>query len=153
MQNRRGGVGWGKVGVVGTIRSIRSLCVKDTSTVKAARKVSPHWSQKTITQHCLSLVPLFKVRVANQLAFRVTRAATSKMLNACYSKLRLLKTLSEELTCNFKREAYGFCMSIDEQNGKFFENPGIITTFARKLKTTGPIQYACRNNNVSLGRF
>ena len=103
MQNRWGGVGLGKGGgggggggVVGTIRSIRSLWVKDTSTVAAARKVSPHWSQKTITQHCLSLVPLFKVRVANQLAFRVRRAATSKMLNACYSKLRLLKTLSEE---------------------------------------------------------
>ena len=44
-------------------------------------------------------------------------------------------------------------MSVDEQNGKFFENAGIITTFARKLKTTRPIQYAYRNKNVLLGRF
>ena len=44
-------------------------------------------------------------------------------------------------------------MSVNEQNGKFFENAGIITTFARNLKTTGPIQYAYKENNVSLGRF
>ena len=44
-------------------------------------------------------------------------------------------------------------MSVNEQNGKFFENAGIITTFARNLKTTGPIQYAYKKNNVSLGRF
>ena len=29
------------------------------STVAAARKMSPHWSQKTITQHCLSLFSFY----------------------------------------------------------------------------------------------
>ena len=29
-----------------------------TSYVRAARKVFPHWSQKTITYHCLSLFPI-----------------------------------------------------------------------------------------------
>ena len=29
------------------------------STVAAAREMSPHWSQKTITQHCLSLFPFY----------------------------------------------------------------------------------------------
>ena len=94
MAGRREFWWWGGVG--GLTRSIRSFWVKDTSTVAAARKVSPHWSQKTITQHCLSLVPLFMVRVAKQLAFVVRRAATSKILNACYGKLRFLKTLSKE---------------------------------------------------------
>ena len=80
----------------GLTGSTGSIWVKDTSTVAAARNVSPQWSQKTITQHCLPLVPLFKVRVANQLAFRVRRAASTKILNACYSKLRFLKSLSKE---------------------------------------------------------
>ena len=30
----------------------------DPSNVGAARKVFPHWSQKTITHHCLSLFPI-----------------------------------------------------------------------------------------------
>ena len=41
-----------------------------------ARKVSFHRSEKTLTQHCSSLFPLFQVRVAIHLAFRVRRAAT-----------------------------------------------------------------------------
>ena len=44
------------------------------STVAAARKVSPHWSKKTITQQCLPLFHCFTVRATNQLAFRVMRA-------------------------------------------------------------------------------
>lgn len=47
------------------------------SNVGAARKLFPHRSQKKIT-HCLSLFSIFSpnVRVSNQLAFRVSRAAT-----------------------------------------------------------------------------
>ena len=43
----------------------------------SARKESSHWSQKIRTLHCLSLFPLliFTVTVANQLAFRIRRAA------------------------------------------------------------------------------
>ena len=48
-----------------------------SSNVRAAHKLFPHWSQKNnnkslfiIISHC------FTVRVSNQLAFRVRRAAT-----------------------------------------------------------------------------
>ena len=48
-----------------------------SSNVGAARKVFPHWSQKTITHHCFSLFSYcFTVRLSNQLAFRVRRAGT-----------------------------------------------------------------------------
>ena len=32
-------------------------------TVAAARKMSPHWSQKTIAQHCLSLFPFYGLEI------------------------------------------------------------------------------------------
>ena len=41
-----------------------------------ARKMSFDRSGKTLTQHCSSLCPLCWVRVANDLSFRVRRAAT-----------------------------------------------------------------------------
>ena len=74
-----------------------------------ARKVSFHRSGKTLTQHCLSLFPLFWVRVANHLAFGVRRTATWSLSpewrktlwppNTSFS-LRLVPRLPRTLTPN-----------------------------------------------------
>ena len=55
MQKWRGEVWGGKVGLV--TRSIRSFWVKDTSTVAAARNVSPHWSGTDLGGECRGWVP------------------------------------------------------------------------------------------------
>ena len=49
------GLGGGEVGLV--TRSIRSFWVKDTSTVAAARNVSPHWSGTDLGGECRGWVP------------------------------------------------------------------------------------------------
>ena len=57
MQKWRGGCGFGG-GEVGLVtRSIRSFWVKDTSTVAAARNVSPHWSGTDLGGECRGWVP------------------------------------------------------------------------------------------------
>ena len=51
--------------------------------VAAAPKVSPHLSQKIITQHCLSLCSVFYGKVSKPMAFRDRRTAHTKICMVC----------------------------------------------------------------------
>ena len=53
------------------------------SAVAAARKVCPHWLQEIITQHCLSLYPVFYGKVSKPMVSRVRQAAHTKICIVC----------------------------------------------------------------------